>query len=408
MPAPNGQFQVPIQVLEKGTGAESNGSPNGSAAQVVSLTATRPGFTYVKDSTVAGGFIAVPPTTNTQLQSARVTFSNGVIAWAERGNGQWEYWDPGAGAILFSGSAGGEPLQQGGFFIDPGSALDIAVPDGTPIVDGHVTANAYETRALQFANATGMLYTDEAGDIVNSITELDATIRQQSGRFVTTSGVVINECGLALNDPGSRIFINSGDIGPGDDQIPANPAEWTSAKLQNHPSVFFRRTASVRAVGALNNNTEGYDIENPLPIQVGGTPNVFIAEAVRDPTYAIFFLIVDGSQLTAVFKIPDDSIGVRRPREIYQAIFGAGIYAGDAPQKRNPATPNGLPLVQNEPLYFYDLVEDNSDPQNIVNRFPTRGIFRIQSYITYARFVFAFDEDGNTPIYQPIQLQPPG
>lgn len=381
---------VPIQAVYGAISAESAGPQNGNASQALALAlnSNPPGFAY----TYAPGVTAVVEAQGGELQSVRLQFAtSGIIAWTSRGELTWYYLDTAIGTGGRSPQSV-ETLEGSNFNIELGSALDLLLTPGEPIGGSVVVPNT-NTRGTQKSSTVGMMYTDNLGDIGPDLLELDGIIRARQGTFVTRSGVTIRGCAYGMNGADGIVYVQPSDIGSGSDQIPSEPTEVTSNDLENHPSVFLRRTDNLRALEALNSYRDGYDIENPSPlVTIDGPeeiPNFGVLAIIRDPLYVAWRIVADGSRCDVLLKVPDADIGARRPRDLFVATI-APMLAEDG--------------NLTAPLFVYDQVADSGAGTWTFYR---RGLYRKMGYIESVQFLGAFD-DSLAPIYGEVIEQGTG
>jgi len=375
----SGNFLVPVQFCYGAISAESAGPQPGNASQALALAVNGdvPGFAY----TYAAGETTIVEAQGAELQSVRLQFTlSGVVAWTSRGELTWYFADTAGGTVGRSPQL--TPTLSGDRFnIEAGSALDLLLSAGEPI-SGSVHVPNRNGHASQKSSTLGMLYTDSLGDIGDDLLELDERIRARMGSFSTRSGVTIQGAAAGFNGPDGLVWVAPGDIGSGDDQIPSNPLEVTSDDLENHPSVFLRRTDNLRSIDALNVDREGYDIINPPPLvtQEAGpppveTPNFGVIAIIRDPLYVAWRIVADGARYDLLLKVPEGQVGARRPRDLFQATIAPMLAADGA-------------LVA--PLYTYDSAPDPNDSS--VRLFYRRGLYRKMGYIESVAFIAALDD----------------
>lgn len=384
----SGNFLVPIQFCYGAISAESAGPQPGNASQALALAVNGdiPGFAY----TYSAGETTIVEAQGAELQSVRLQFTlSGVVAWTSRGELTWYYIDTAGGTAGRSPQL--TPTMDGDRFnIEAGSALDLLLSAGEPI-SGSVMVPNRNGHASQKSSTLGMLYTDALGDIGEDLLTLDRRIRARQGSFTTRSGVTVLGAAAGFNGPDAMVYVAPGDIGGGNDQIPNNPLEVTSDDLENHPSVFLRRTDNLRSIDALNVQREGYDIANPAPLvttEVGPPPvedpNFSVFAVVRDPLYVAWRIVADGARYDLLLKVPDNAIGARRPRDLYQATVGPMLAADGS---------------LTAPLFTYDVQPDAGDPSTFL--FYRRGLYRKMGYIESVAFIAALD-DSTEDILQPV------
>ena len=379
----SGSFMVPIQAGWSSVATERSGAQPGNASQSLSLApaTSPPGFTLLKDDAVGSplGTVTVPQFFGSTPDWVQIfNDATGTAAWTSRGAGAWYFIETATNTVVRSAQTV-ETCQPGGFNIEPATPLAAQITNGTALTGSSGVPNGPDRRSLAFSSATWLLYTDSFPDLTDDLRTLDARLRARDGTTVTPSGVTIRNAGFSGNAVDRIIWVAPGDIGPGADQIPSQLVEVVSDNLENHPSCFLRYVHTLRSVGALNFSQEGYDIEQPTPL-INTTPNPDVAnfqvrQIDRDPTYCSWRLLIDGAYYTLYLKVPDDAIGARRPRDLYQAIFGAKIGSDGS--------------IDTE-LFAYDLTVAGTPA---VQSFHARSLVRRWQYLQYAQFIAPFDDD---------------
>lgn len=113
-------------------------------------------------------------------------------------------------------------------------------------------------------------------------------------------------------------IIIAADIGIGNGQIPANPADYTAARFKPHPRVFLRASSQMWAAQHLYPKTTG----NPTAI-TSDTALVPVL-AARRPTHSLWRIWVEGNTLDVILAHPTN-LDLRRPRDIWTSVLVPAI-----------------------------------------------------------------------------------
>lgn len=256
---------------------------------------------------------------------------------------------------------------------EPGFALDgatAALWDAPAAYDGTV-----EFRRLFAANTSAQLLVGEFAEP----TELDpdgfgllarTRIELQHARFAgpqvtLPGGGVVNQCNRTYVDPWSRVWLGPGDIGLGPSQLPPSLDLVTGQALRNFPSIFVRRTDSLRGVRAPSGASAN-------AVNTGqAAPAVFRVD--RPPLYSRWRIWIDSRFADVIVAHPEGS-DFRTPAAAWN-----GVWAAAALQIQDYRSP--LPIYRR-------IAADGEDPVYAVQGHITRV-----PYLEAAEFVEFFDDD---------------
>lgn len=234
---------------------------------------------------------------------------------------------------------GGAALAQ---FVEAPAEVD-AVIRYRPRFAGPDASGRSRWSAMQFLD-----FADSNASPPESTADLEATIRRverelwgSGGVFTTPAGNRINACSFAAPLPEGLVYVASGDIGVGDNQIPADVASNTGDRYRNHPGVFFahKTGGDQRSIEAI-----GYDADAD-PVS-GFDGSLYIIEITAAPVASRWIWVVDGSPMEAVILHPTGS-DYRRPRDIWNNVVAAAM--------SSPA-PNQGPLLYRDSVSGVDRV----------------------------------------------------
>lgn len=342
----------------------------------------------------------------------RVTAGTGTLVelWARLGDVDWMTVDN-AGATLLLDNGGSQCIELSQAMAPNGQLVPVprilfngatAIAIGTNVVldveyvwrPWGATSRISHARALAFLESSSGDFPPNAPALVARIEAAFATASGGRYRLGLTSGGVplfVNDVGLALPNPSAVAFIDPGDIGNANEQIPPDYAGNSAQRYAFHPAVFYRvppftrafRTEPVPPWRFAENDEEELEL---MPIvEPNGALTIFTIQ--RAPTHSEWFVIVDGVAMQVIIAHPPGT-DYRRPRDIWNGVWTQYL-------QRNAAG-DGVPIFQ--------VVQDGMGGQT----FATVGRINRLAYLEFAAFVDAYDATAGGMIDFYFQSAPEG
>lgn len=189
---------------------------------------------------------------------------------------------------------------------------------------------AFQVGAFISPNDAGVISFTEQADRLRRAVQAGATFVELLNPANQAQPWRINEATLATIDPRGRVFVAPADLGAGLGQIdPTTPIGNTATVFEQHPTVFIRRGANVRAVGAVENFRQGWgDPATGDGYQINeyrGAPAIYVC-ATR-PEGSIWRLYFDGAPVDV--SVPHGpTLDLRRPRDVWNTIIAPLVSDG--------------------------------------------------------------------------------
>lgn len=266
---------------------------------------------------------------------------------------------------------------------EPGFALDgaaLALWDAPASYTGTV-----EFRRLFASNTSGQLLVgefaeptelDPGGFGLDARTRIELQHARMAGPQVTLpGGGIVHQCNRTYVDPWSRVWLGPGDIGLGAAQLPPSLDLVTANALRNFPSIFLRRTDSVRGVRAPSAaSSNGVNTGQAAPA---------VFQVVRPPLYSRWRIWIDSRFADVIVAHPVGS-DFRTPAAAWNGVWAAAAL--------------GIQDYHN-PLPIYRRIDGGGDDPT----FAVQGHITRVPYLEAAEFVEFFD-DSATPIANLVLL----
>ncbi len=182
--------------------------------------------------------------------------------------------------------------------------------------------------------------------------------------------VIVNGANFATVSPYGVVWIDGSDIGNANYQIPPDGAANQASRYLFHPAYFQVSNKVARSVVTTGEWVD--PITSP-----DGTPTIY--QSTDDWTHSAWRLSFDGAQLDVVLS-HDGTTGLRRPRDVYQAILYPDVLNGARVNLyRTMTTPTTRSFI----------------PIGVIDSF---------RYMDYALFLEAYKEAPALPYSQFVQL----
>ncbi len=264
--------------------------------------------------------IQVEPSTNSWLSGRAV---EGETRWWVEGQGGMlpDYFANGRNALVAAYGIGGGFAR-----IEP--ALQI---DGNALAQAGAPASfrgSVEFRRLFSPSTSGQLL---VGDYANDADmnpppdDLDAHTRRVLNQLryagssvnVSTSSSttrLVQSCAATFSDPWGRVWLGPGDLGIGENQLPPDVGLQSASRLRAFPSIFLRRTSTVRGVRSPTSASD-----NPVNTPQSAARLIITRDR---PAFSRWRLFVD-KRLADVWVQHPEGSDLRTPLAVWNAVFAA-------------------------------------------------------------------------------------